>query len=72
MKKTLIGTLDRFENGTGILLVGEDTITMARDLLPEDAKEGDLLSIRLELKDRKTKAEKERVEHLIKKLSHGI
>jgi hypothetical protein len=71
MKKTLIGTLDRFENGTGILLVGEDAVTMAKGLLPEGVKEGDMISIKLELKDRKTKEEKEKVDRLIKKLSSG-
>lgn len=66
-----LGTLDRIEENTAVILVGDDgyTIEISKDLLPEDAKEGDLLSIRLELKDRKTKAEKERVDRLIKKLS---
>jgi hypothetical protein len=61
--------LDRFEGGAGILLVGEDAITMAKELLPDGAKEGDMISVRLELKDKRTKQEKERVGDLITKLS---
>ena len=69
MKKSFIGTLDRFEGRKAVVLVGEDLLEIAKDLLPDSAKEGDLISIKLELKDRKTKEEKEKMEKLIKKLS---
>ena len=71
MKRTSIGILDRLENGTAVLLVGEDAVTMPQMLLPEGTKEGDMISIRLESKDRRTKLEKERVGDLIKKLSRS-
>jgi hypothetical protein len=69
MKKSFIGTLDRFEGRTAVVLVGEDSLVIAKDLLPDGAKEGDVISIKFELKDRKTKEEKEKIEKLIKKLS---
>ena len=69
MKRSFIGTLDRFEGKTAVVLVGEDSLEIAKDLLPGGAKEGDVISIKLELKDRKTKEEKEKMEKLIKKLS---
>ncbi len=67
------GTLDRVEGDTAVILVGEDgyTVEISKDLLPAGCREGDMIAIKLELKDRKTKEEKERVGNLIKKLSRG-
>jgi len=69
--KRFYGTIDRIEGGIAVILVGEDegTIEISKDLLPAGCKEGDLISFRLEAKDKKTKAEKEKIEGLIKKLS---
>jgi hypothetical protein len=69
--KKLIGTLDRVEGNTAIIIVGEEdgTLDITRSLLPEGSKEGDILSIKIEKKEKKTLDEKERVEGLIKKLS---
>ena len=69
MKRSFIGTLDRFEGRTAVVLVGEDALEMAKELLPAGAKEGDMISVKLELKDKKTKEEKEKMEKLIKKIS---
>jgi hypothetical protein len=67
------GTLDRIEDNTAVLLVGEDgdTIEISKDLLPAGCKEGDLVSFKIELKDKKTKKEKEKIERLIEKLARG-
>ena len=67
------GTLDRVEGSTAVILVGEDgdTIEISKDLLPEGCKEGDLISFKIEVKDKKTKKEKEKVERLIEKLARG-
>ena len=69
--KRFYGTIDRVESGIAVILVGEDegTIEISKELLPVGCKEGDLISFRLEAKDKKTKAEKEKIEGLIKKLS---
>jgi hypothetical protein len=71
MKSSFYGILDRMEGKMAVLLVGDDgeTIELSLSLLPEGTKEGDLISFKLEKKDKKTKAEKEKVETLIKKLS---
>jgi len=67
------GTLDRFEGNIAVILIGDEgeTIEISKDLLPEGCKEGDLISFKLEKKDKKTKIEKEKVENLIKKLARG-
>jgi hypothetical protein len=69
MKRSFTGTLDRIEGKTAVVLIGEDALEIAKDLLPDGAKEGDMISFKLELKDKKTKEEKEKIEKLIKKLS---
>jgi hypothetical protein len=69
MKRSFTGILDRIEGKTAVVLVGEDAMEIAKDLLPAGAKEGDVISFKLELKDKKTKEEKEKMEKLIKKLS---
>jgi hypothetical protein len=69
MKRSFTGIIDRIEGKMAIMLVGEDALEMAKELLPAGAKEGDVISVKLELKDRKTKEEKEKMEKLIKKLS---
>jgi len=71
MKKLFYGTIDRVEGKTAVILVGEegDLIQIPTDLLPQGYKEGDIVSFKLEVKDKKTKAEKEKIERLIKKMS---
>ena len=69
MKRSFTGILDRIEGKTAVVLVGEDALEMAKELLPEGTKEGDIISFKLELKDKKTKVEKEKIAKLIKKLS---
>jgi hypothetical protein len=73
MKKTnkFYGTLDRIEGNTAVVLAGEDgdTVEISKALLPPDSREGDLISFKLEIKDKKTKDEKEKIEGLIRKLA---
>jgi hypothetical protein len=71
MKNKFTGTLDRIEGNTAVILVGEEgsTIEISKDLLPQGVKEGDIISFKLEVKDKKTRAEKEKISRLIKKLS---
>lgn len=71
MKKIFIGTVDRIEGNIAVVLVGEDdgTIELTRSLLPQGAKEGDMVSFKLDIKDKKTLTEKNKIEKLIKKLS---
>ena len=65
------GILDRIEDNIAVVLVGEDgdTVEISKALLPPDSREGDLISFRLEVKDKRTKNEKEKIEGLIKKLA---
>jgi hypothetical protein len=69
--KRFNGIVDRFEGNTAVILAGDDegTVEISKDLLPAGCKEGDLISFKIEVKDRKTSAEKEKVEKMIKKLS---
>ncbi len=73
MKKTnnFFGTLDRIEGDTAVILAGEDgdTVEISKDLLPPDSREGDVISFKLEVKDKKTKDEKEKIQGLIRKLA---
>ncbi len=70
-KNQFFGTLDRIEGSTAVIIVGDggDTIDLSKELLPQEAREGDVISFKLEVKDKRTKKEKEKVEDLIKKLS---
>jgi hypothetical protein len=73
MKKTnkFYGTLDRIEGNKAVILVEDDgdTVEISKTLLPPDSREGDMISFKLEVKDKKTKAEKEKIEGLIRKLA---
>jgi len=69
MKRSFTGILDRIEGRKAVVLIGDDALDIAKSLLPDGSKEGDIISFRLELKDKKTKEEKEKAEKLIKKLS---
>lgn len=37
--------VDRFENGSAVLLVGSLEVAVPRDLLPDKCREGDLLGV---------------------------
>ena len=68
--KKFFGTLDRMEGDRAVILAGEDagTLDISRSLLPESAKENDLLSIRIDVKDSATEKAKEKIEKQIRKL----
>ena len=72
-KNRFYGTLDRIEGGIAVVLAGEDgdTVEISRSLLPPDSREGDMISFKLEVKDKKTKDEKEKIEGLIRTLGRG-
>lgn len=59
--------IDIFEGNHAILLVGGNEIQLdvPRELLPDDAKEGDWLNIRFELDRDETQRRRERVEGLL-------
>lgn len=64
--------IDRFEGDMAVVLLGEEereAVEIARSYLPEGAKEGDILTIKIKLESRKTKEAKEKVAGLIKKLT---
>jgi len=54
--------IDRFEGDYAILLVGDNEIQLdvPKDLLPDDAKEGDWLNIKFELDRDETERRRER------------
>jgi hypothetical protein len=59
------------EGDTAVIIAEEgcDTVEISKRLLPPNCREGDMLSFTIEIKDKKTNAEKEKVKRLIKKLS---
>jgi hypothetical protein len=63
--------IDRIEGNTAVLLIGEegkDKLNMPLGLLPVGCKEGDVLSISIELDPEATSQAKERVSGLMDKL----
>ena len=64
--------IDRFEGGFGVVLCGEKEIKMdvPRELLPENAKEGDWLNISFEIDPEETGRRKERAQSLLDKLKN--
>ena len=69
--KKFYGTLDRIEGNMAVILAGDDgdTIEISKALLPPGSREGDIISFKLVVKDKKTKIEKEKIEGLIRNLS---
>lgn len=63
--------VDRFENGYAVVLLGEEEIalTVARELLPQEAGEGSWLKVRFELDWEETKRQEEKVRGLLKRLT---
>jgi len=64
-------TIDRIEGKMAVLLMGEDgkaKVNMPLSLLPEGSKEGDILSISIELDPEATEKAKERVAGMMEKL----
>lgn len=62
--------LDRFEGRCAVLLVGEREIKfdLPRELLPDGAKEGNILSITIEIDKEATEMQRSKMEALLKKL----
>jgi len=68
-------SLDRVEEGLAVLLVREDEsirFTLPRSLLPEDAREGDILAVTVRRDVEATEAARQRVAERIARLkSHS-
>lgn len=62
--------VDRFENGYAVVLLGDEEIELAvaRELLPQEVREGSWLRVRFELDPEETKKQEARVRELLKKL----
>jgi hypothetical protein len=62
--------IDRMEESKAILLVGEKECTVAwpRELLPQGAKEGDVLDIQLSVNREATREAREEAEVLLRQL----
>jgi hypothetical protein len=63
--------VDRFENGYAVLLLGEEEIELvvAREFLPQEAREGSWLKVRFEVDWEETKKQEAKVKGLLKKLT---
>jgi hypothetical protein len=64
-------TIDRIEGKMAVLLMGEDgkaKVNMPLSLLPEGCKEGDILSVSIELDPEATEKAKVRVSGMMEKL----
>lgn len=62
--------IDRFEGKYAVLLFGDDEakVDILRELLPGDAKEGDILNVSFEVDKAATQAQREKIEGLLQKL----
>lgn len=63
MKKTKL-TVDRFEGNLAVL-TGEYDLEIPKDLLPEDAKEGDVLNLTFTNDEEETKSKDELARSLL-------
>jgi hypothetical protein len=71
MEKKIRALIDRIESDTAVLLIGEnedESANFPRAFLPEEAKEGDILKIRIKHEPNRTRAAKEQASALIAKL----
>ena len=62
--------IDRFEGNKAVLLVGDEEVQVVwlRKNLPAEVKEGDILSINLQVDSEATVAAKEEAEDLLKQI----
>lgn len=70
-EKKFRALIDRIEGNQGVLLLGEEereAIDFPKSFLPEGAREGDILTVKIRLESRKTKEAKEKVAKLIRKV----
>ncbi len=74
MKNNIKGSIDRFEGNYAVLIIGEegDRLDIQRSFLPEEAKEGDFIKIRIEISPDKTREAKEKSADLIEKLKRRL
>lgn len=63
--------VDRFEDDYAVVLLGEEEIalTVAKECLPPEAREGSWLKVRFEVDWEETKKQEEKVRGLLKKLT---
>lgn len=60
--------IDRFEGDYAVIEYNNSTFDLPRSLLPNDAKEGDVLNISITIDQDKTKQQKENVTKLMEDL----
>jgi hypothetical protein len=71
MEKRIRALIDRIESDTAVLMLGDnedESANFPRSFLPDGAKEGDILKIRIKHEPNKTRAAKEEAARLIAKL----
>ncbi len=57
--------IDRFEGKWAVIEYGDVTFNMPREVLPEGAKEGDVLSINIEVDKKTTEEQSGKIDKLI-------
>ncbi len=60
--------IDRFEGDYAVIEYNNSTFDLPRSLLPNDAKEGDVLNISMTIDQEKTKQQKDKVTKLMEDL----
>lgn len=63
-KKDVILIIDRFEEDWAVLEYNDDTFDVPRELLPDEAKEGDVLKISFEIDKNKTLERQNKIKDL--------
>lgn len=63
-KKDAILTIDRFEGNWAVLEYNDNTFDVPKELLPDEAKEGDVLKISFEIDKNKTLERQNKIKDL--------
>lgn len=73
MKRSFSGVIDRIEGEYAVVLIGPDRderLEIKRVLLPEEAKEGDIVSLSIKVSPNKTREAKAKVADMIERLEN--
>jgi len=66
--KTTIFTLDRFEEGTAVLIGEHSEILMPKKLIPKSCKEGDIIHLTISSDEAETKRKQKRAKELLNEI----
>ena len=69
--KTTILTLDRFENGSAVLIGEQVEIILPKKLIPKSVKEGDIIHLTVSSDEAETKKRQKSAKELLNEILNG-